>query len=87
MATATKTSLENKHLGNGDYFVFIAFSSHPLLLTGHAANGLVEERFKHEGALYKEVFPGKIEAHLSLTVKCAGQIQNGGRFEFEKGQL
>ena len=24
---------------------------------------------KHEGALYKEVFPGKIEAHLSVTFK------------------
>ena len=41
----------------------------------------------HEGALYKEVFPGKIEAHLSVTVKCAAQIQNGGRFEFKKGKL
>ena len=28
--------------------------------------------FKHEGALYKEVFPGKIEAHLSVTVKVRG---------------
>ena len=27
---ATKTSLENKHLGNGDYFVIIASSSHPI---------------------------------------------------------
>ena len=39
--TTTKTSLENKHLGNEDYFVIIA-SSHRLLLTEHAANGLVE---------------------------------------------
>ena len=31
---------ENKHLGNGDYFVIIVSSSHPLLLTEHAANGL-----------------------------------------------
>ena len=46
MATATKTSLENKHLGNGDYFVIIAYSSHPLLLTEHAANGLVEPPLK-----------------------------------------
>ena len=38
----TKTTLENKHLGDGDYFVIIASSSHPLLLTEHAANGLVE---------------------------------------------
>ena len=36
---ATKTSLENKHLGNGDYFVIIASFSHPLLSTKHAANG------------------------------------------------
>ena len=28
---ATKTSLENKNLGNGDYFVIISYSSHPLL--------------------------------------------------------
>jgi len=41
-ATATKTSLENKHLRNGGYFVIIASSSLPLLLAGHAANGLVE---------------------------------------------
>ena len=46
-ATATsKTSLENKQLGNGDYFVIIAFSSHPLLMTEHAANGLVEASSK-----------------------------------------
>ena len=37
--TATKTSLEKKYLGNGDYFVIIASSSHTLLLTEHAANG------------------------------------------------
>ena len=38
----TKTSLENKHLGNGDYFVIIASSSYPILLIEHAASGLVE---------------------------------------------
>ena len=32
-ATQTKASLENKHLGNGDYFVMIASSSYSLLLT------------------------------------------------------
>ena len=31
-----------------------------------------ERCVKHEGALYKEVFPGKIEAHLSVTVKVRG---------------
>ena len=36
----TKTLIENKHFGNGDYFVIIASSSHPLLLTEYAANGL-----------------------------------------------
>ena len=36
------TSLENSHLGNGDYFVIIVSSSPPLLVTEHAANGLVE---------------------------------------------
>ena len=29
---------ECKHLGNADYFVIVASSSHLLLLTGHAAN-------------------------------------------------
>ena len=42
MATATKTSLENKHFGNSDCVVIIASSSHLLLLTENAANGLVE---------------------------------------------
>ena len=50
MAKATKTSLENKHLGNGDYFVIIASSSssssHPLLWIEHAGYGLVEEPLK-----------------------------------------
>ena len=46
MATATKTSLENKHLGNGDYFVIVASSSHSSLLTEHPANGLVEAPLK-----------------------------------------
>ena len=45
-ATATKTSLENKHLEKGDYVVIIASFSHPLLLTEHAANGLVEAPLK-----------------------------------------
>ena len=42
MATATKTSLEIKHFGNSDCFVIIASSSHLLLMTEHAASGLVE---------------------------------------------
>ena len=45
-ATAAKTSIENIHLGNGDYFLIIACSSHPLLLTEHAENGLVEVPLK-----------------------------------------
>ena len=44
--TATKTLHQNKNLGNGDYFVIISSSSHPLLLTEHAANGLVEAPLK-----------------------------------------
>ena len=39
-------SLENKYLGNGDYFVIIASSSYLLLLTEHVANGLVEAPLK-----------------------------------------
>ena len=30
----------------GEYYVIIASSSHPLLLTEHAANGLVEAPFR-----------------------------------------
>ena len=45
-ATETKTSLKNNNLGNSDHFVMIASSSHPLLLTKHAANGLVEAPLK-----------------------------------------
>ena len=45
-ATQTKASLENKHLRNGDYFVIIASSSHSLLLTEHATNGLIEAPLK-----------------------------------------
>ena len=39
-------SLENKHLGNGDYFMIITSSSHPLLLTENDANGPVEAPLK-----------------------------------------
>ena len=45
-ATVTKTSIKNKHLGNSDYFVIIASSSHPLLSPEYAANGLVEAPLK-----------------------------------------
>ena len=45
-ATAAKTPLENKQLGNGYYFQIIAFSSHPILLVEHAANGQVEVPLK-----------------------------------------
>ena len=45
-AKGTKKCLENKHLGNGDYFVIIASSSLSLFLTEHAANGLVEAPLK-----------------------------------------
>ena len=41
-----RTGNENKQLGNVNYFVIIAPSSHPLLLTEHAANGLVEAPLK-----------------------------------------
>ena len=45
-ATAAKTSIENKHLGNGYYFQIIASSLHPILLIEHAANGQVEASLK-----------------------------------------
>ena len=32
----------------------------------------MNRELKHEGALYKEVFPGKIKAHLSVTDKVRG---------------
>ena len=43
---AMKTSLENKHLGNGDYFEIIAASSRPLFSIEYAASGLVEAPLK-----------------------------------------
>ena len=46
-AKSTKTSFENKHLENGDYFEIIASSSHAIQLTEHDANhGLVEAPLK-----------------------------------------
>ena len=45
-STETKTPLENKHLGNGDYIVIITSSSHSLLLIEHTANELVEAPLK-----------------------------------------
>ena len=42
MAMVTKASFQTKYLGNGDYFVIIASSFHPLLWTEHATNGLIE---------------------------------------------
>jgi len=41
-----KTSLGNKHLGNGDCFAIIASCSLPLLLLEHAENGVVEAPLK-----------------------------------------
>ena len=45
-ATAAKTLLQNKHLGNGYYFQIIASSSHPILLVEHVANEQVEAPLK-----------------------------------------
>ena len=45
-AKTTKTSFENKHLENGDYFLITASSSHPIPLTEHDGNGLVEAPLK-----------------------------------------
>ena len=39
---------------------------------------------KHEGALYKEVFPGKIETHLSVTVKVRGPNSMAGDLDSRK---
>ena len=38
-STAEKTSLKNKHLRTGDYFVINAFSSHSILCTSYATGG------------------------------------------------
>ena len=43
MATTTrvaKTPLENKRLGNGDYFVIIASCSHATLLAKHSTKNI-----------------------------------------------
>ncbi|PFX15234.1 Hemicentin-1, partial [Stylophora pistillata] len=42
-------------------------------------NVAVKIGFKHKGALYKEVFPRKTKAHLSLTVDVCGSNSNAGR--------
>ena len=39
---------------------------------------------KHEGALYKEVFPGKIEAHLSVTDKARVKFKMAGDLNSRK---
>ena len=39
-----RMSLQNKHLGNGDYFGIVASS--PMLWTEHAASGLVQAPLK-----------------------------------------
>ena len=46
-----RMSLQNKHLGNGDYFGIIASSSHPMLLKEHAATGLVQAPLKYRFAV------------------------------------
>ena len=43
---ATKMSLENKHMGNGDYLVIFTSSSNPLFLTENTGNGPVEAPLK-----------------------------------------
>ena len=42
-----RTSLQNKHLGNGDNLGIIASSSHPILLTEHAASRPVQALLKY----------------------------------------
>lgn len=60
-ATVTQTLLENEHLGNGDNLAIIVSSSHPLSLTEHAANGLLE-------ALHVEV---NVENERFTVVCCS----------------
>ena len=40
MAMAAKTSLKNKHLCKGDYFATIASSSHSIMFTNNASEGI-----------------------------------------------
>ena len=40
MATADKTSLENKHLRNDDYSPIIPFCQHSIFLTNYATGGI-----------------------------------------------
>ena len=76
-ATETKISLKNKLLGNGEYFVINASSSHPLLLTEHAA--------KWTGRSAVEV---NIE-NERFTVVCSHQCENlqFGNFTLYFGRL
>ena len=60
------------------FLVIYSVSKNNLSVTDEALTGETFDvrikpiSLKHEGALYKEVFPGKIEAHLSVTVKVRG---------------
>ena len=48
---------------------------------------MISVYLKHEGALYKEVFPGKIEAHLSVTVKVRGSNSKWRAIWIQEGKL
>ena len=68
MTTAKKTSLENKHLGNGDYFVITASSSHALLATFRLEYVVDRARCKWTGWSTVEV---NIEDERFAVVVCS----------------
>ena len=59
---------EKPQFTNTDSGLNTSSTTNNAFVTGALCSGLI----KHEGALYKEVFPGKIEAHLLVTVKVRG---------------
>ena len=68
MTAAKKTSLENKYLGNGDYFVITASSSHALLATFRLEYVVDRARCKWTGRSTVEV---NIEDERFTVVVCS----------------
>ena len=86
MATTKKTSLENKHLGNGDYFVITASSSHALLATFRLEYVVDRARCKWTGRSTVEV---NIEDERFTIVVCSRcrQRPKSGNFPLSFGRL
>ena len=86
MATAKKTSLENKHLGNGDYFVIIASSSDALLTTFRLEYVVDRARCKWTGKSTVEVNIEDERFTVVVRSRCR-QCPKSGNFPLSFGRL